>query len=123
MKNSINPHIYLSKREQQILELVVLGYNSEQIGEMLYITLSTVNTHIRNIKSRTGAKKATDMSLIWFCRTQNLTIDELLRKRLLPVIFFIALQLFSTLNGNDIVRARTGRSGRSRRYETEQIII
>ncbi|MHA6248488.1 LuxR C-terminal-related transcriptional regulator [Pontibacter sp. CAU 1760] len=44
----------LSAREREILRLVVQGYNSEQIGELLFISKNTVQTHRRNILSKTG---------------------------------------------------------------------
>lgn len=123
MKSHINPHAALSKREEQVLELVILSYTTDQIADMLYISHSTANTHVRNIKLKTGAQKNTDLSLIWFCRTQGITMGELLRKRILPVILFIGLQMFSTFSGTDMCRlSRSGRSTRGRRHEVENPI-
>lgn len=44
----------LSKRELTILELVASGNNSEQIGKVLTISTSTVQTHRRNMLKKTG---------------------------------------------------------------------
>ena len=44
----------LSNREMEVLELVVDGYTSKQIGELLFIAESTVDKHRRNIISKTG---------------------------------------------------------------------
>ena len=44
----------LSKRELNILELVALGFNSEQIATALTIAKSTVQTHRRNMLRKTG---------------------------------------------------------------------
>ena len=119
MKSQLKPRAGLSKREEQILEMVVLSYTAERIAEMLFISPSTVNSHIRNIKIKTGASKNTDLSLVWFCRTQGITIAELLRKRIFPVLICLMLQLASMMGGSDMIRTRTVRSGRARRFETE----
>ena len=42
----------LTKREQEILEHVVEGHKQWEIGEMLFIAPTTVDTHIRNIYSK-----------------------------------------------------------------------
>ena len=39
----------LTKRQKNILELIAQGYTNDEIGEILYISRSTVNTHIRDI--------------------------------------------------------------------------
>ncbi len=39
---------YLSDREREVLKLVATGYTSNEIGDMLHITVQTVNTHIKN---------------------------------------------------------------------------
>ncbi len=46
---------FLSKRESEILDLVFSGYNSKKIGEKLFITKNTVDTHRRNIIKKLGA--------------------------------------------------------------------
>jgi len=38
-----------SRREFEILQLIEMGYRSEQIAHKLFISTSTVNTHRRNI--------------------------------------------------------------------------
>ncbi|MBC8051464.1 MAG: helix-turn-helix transcriptional regulator [Sphingobacteriaceae bacterium] len=42
----------LGKRESDVLKLLVLGKNSTQIGEELFISATTVDTHRRNIKRK-----------------------------------------------------------------------
>lgn len=43
----------ISKRELKILELVAKGHTSEKIGQILAIAKSTVQTHRRNMLSKT----------------------------------------------------------------------
>ncbi|MBF9255686.1 PAS domain-containing protein [Pontibacter sp. 172403-2] len=49
-------HTLLSARERDVLLLLVQGYNSEEIGEKLFISKSTVQTHRKNMLLKTGCK-------------------------------------------------------------------
>lgn len=44
-----------TKREKEILHLIIAGYKSEQIAATLFISLHTVNTHRKNILAKSGA--------------------------------------------------------------------
>jgi DNA-binding CsgD family transcriptional regulator len=46
--------ISLSRREREVLSLLIEGKNSEQIGETLYISKLTVGTHRKNILQKTS---------------------------------------------------------------------
>lgn len=48
----------LTNRESEVLDLVVDGYTSKQIGEILFIAESTVDKHRRNIISKTGVSSS-----------------------------------------------------------------
>ena len=61
----------ISKRELEVLQLMATGLSNNEIAESLYVSLSTVKTHVSNIyikldvKRRTQAvEKAKRMSLI-----------------------------------------------------------
>lgn len=43
---------HLTKREQQVLELVAIGYSNKEVGEQLYISHLTVKTHLTRIFDR-----------------------------------------------------------------------
>lgn len=47
----------LTKRECEIAELLCIGMTYKQIGEMLYITEKTVDSHVQKIFSKTGVNK------------------------------------------------------------------
>ena len=49
---SVRPDIALSERELEILKLIVDGRSNPEIAETLYISLSTVKTHIRSIMNK-----------------------------------------------------------------------
>ncbi len=46
----------ISPREQELVPLVLQGNSNQRIGEILFISLSTVKTHLRNIYSKFGVK-------------------------------------------------------------------
>lgn len=47
----------LSPREKEVLEQLALGKTNKEIGESLFISKHTVDTHIRNIKEKLGLHK------------------------------------------------------------------
>ena len=44
--------IILTKREQEVLDLLTMGLTNAQIAERLVVSLSTVNTHVRSIYNK-----------------------------------------------------------------------
>lgn len=52
----VKPHSLLSDREKEILALVAREYSNQEIAEKLFISERTVQTHRKNIFSKTKAK-------------------------------------------------------------------
>ncbi|NQX43251.1 helix-turn-helix transcriptional regulator [Pedobacter steynii] len=50
-----------TRREREILKLIVEGKNSKTIAEELYISLHTVNSHRKNILNKAGVKTPLDL--------------------------------------------------------------
>lgn len=50
-------------RELEIIELLAQGFNSKQIGEMLFISKHTVDTHRKNINRKGNFNGITDIVL------------------------------------------------------------
>ncbi|MDY2777553.1 MAG: helix-turn-helix transcriptional regulator [Collinsella sp.] len=44
----------LSKRETEVLRLVLLGHNNQEIANELFLAVGTVKTHVHNILKKTG---------------------------------------------------------------------
>ena len=51
----------LSTRESEVLKHVLEGKTSNEIADLLYISVNTVNTHRRNILKKTGAGSIIDL--------------------------------------------------------------
>lgn len=51
----------LTEREKEILELLIRGKSQKQISEELYISMSTVRTHIKNLFKKHGVHKASEL--------------------------------------------------------------
>ncbi|WP_199136165.1 response regulator transcription factor [Pedobacter sp. ASV12] len=54
----------ISQRELEILHLLCMGYNSRQIGDRLFISEFTVQTHRRNMVKKLGLKNSHQM-IVW----------------------------------------------------------
>ncbi len=49
----------LSKRELEVLQLMAQGYSNNEIAEKLYLSLSTIKTHVANLFFKLDAKRRT----------------------------------------------------------------
>jgi DNA-binding NarL/FixJ family response regulator len=47
----------LSNREREVLQLVLKGFTSKEIGQQLFVSMNTVNTHKRRIKEKLGVRR------------------------------------------------------------------
>jgi LuxR family maltose regulon positive regulatory protein len=54
----------LSKREVDVLELLVRGYTNSEIGSELCISKSTVAHHLTNILAKTGSSNRTEAAAL-----------------------------------------------------------
>lgn len=66
------PDKLLSKRENEILKLIAQEYTSQKIAEKLFISERTVETHRKNILSKTGVKSI--VGLIKYAIDQGIII-------------------------------------------------
>ncbi len=49
----------ISKREYEVLKLMAQGHSNQEIADQLFVSLSTVKTHISNIYSKLDVKRRT----------------------------------------------------------------
>jgi two-component system, NarL family, response regulator NreC len=53
----------ITRREEEILQLVCQQYTAEEIAEKLYISVKTVNGHRNNLLQKTGSRNVTGLVL------------------------------------------------------------
>lgn len=70
LKANIDLYTLLTKKEKEILKLMVLGMTPKEIAEGLISSEKTVRTHRRNIKRKLKVKKEVD--LVYFAQAFNL---------------------------------------------------
>jgi two-component system, NarL family, response regulator LiaR len=49
----------ISKREHEVLELMSHGHSNQEIAEMLFVSTSTVKTHVSNVLAKLDATRRT----------------------------------------------------------------
>jgi two-component system, NarL family, response regulator NreC len=67
--------IPLSEREVEVLRLIALGHTSREVGDKLFISTRTVETHKTHINQKTGLK--TRAELVRFAIDMGLLVDQL----------------------------------------------
>ncbi len=53
--------VQITRREEEILQLVCQQYTAEEIGERLFISVKTVNGHRNNLLQKTGSRNVTGL--------------------------------------------------------------
>jgi DNA-binding CsgD family transcriptional regulator len=57
LNTSLISELELSKRELEILELLAQGHSNQEIAAKLFVSLSTVKTHIQNLFEKLDVKR------------------------------------------------------------------
>ena len=55
----------LTKREQEILDLIMKGMRNKTIGDELGMATTTVKWHITNLFKKTGARSRAQLIVLW----------------------------------------------------------
>jgi DNA-binding NarL/FixJ family response regulator len=67
---TVQPVDPLTEREEQVLAAVASGRTNNEISAELYITLSTVKTHITSLMTKIGARNRVEIA-IWAYETHR----------------------------------------------------
>ncbi len=68
--SNLNESVSLTKREKEVLELIVKEYSNQEIADKLFISLRTVDAHKRNLLEKTGARNVA--GLVKYAYSHNL---------------------------------------------------
>jgi DNA-binding CsgD family transcriptional regulator len=71
MRNNYERYASLSKREKDVLKQFALMKSNKEIADELFLSVSTVETHKRNIKKKLDIRSGADLAL--FARAFDLT--------------------------------------------------
>jgi len=63
----LNLRAVLTRREQQIAELLAWGAAKKEVADRLKISPRTVENTARHIYEKIGIQKATELCVYWFC--------------------------------------------------------
>lgn len=112
----------LTQRETQIAELLAWGAAKKEVADRLAISPRTVENTARNIYSKIGIQKATELCVWWFCTHCGVSFELSPIKRTIIACFFLAVilprelcaqsdtyRLFRCRRTNEQVARRTGR--------------
>ena len=107
----------LTKRENQVAELLAWGAAKKEVAEKLFISTRTVENTARSIYAKTGVQKATELCVWWFCKKCGVppSLDPLKRAFYALVLLAIFIPRELTANG-DLFRAgrRTAKTSLAR---------
>ena len=78
VKGYKNKAIELTRREEEVLELICKGYSNKEIADALFISQKTVEGHKSNLMEKTHTKSA--INLMLFALKNNLVTIDLLPK-------------------------------------------
>lgn len=111
----------LTKKEQEIAELITWGASAKEIALILNRKTNTIARHIKNIKRKLGINKSTEISAYIFCTEYNVPIayDKIGNiKKIISMcvcFFLIGLAEFQQM---DCLRIRTVKPVSSRTIRT-----
>ena len=61
LREKENVNIVLTRREKEVLELIAEGMTNNEIGQKLFISATTVDTHRKNLLAKTEAKNTASL--------------------------------------------------------------
>lgn len=112
----------LSKREREVMNLIVLGYSAREIADRMNVIYQCVANHLQSIYDKTGCKRTLHALVTWYF-TQNfgitLNISEMTRR----VGAAILLCLFSVELLSSSFECRMMRRARRRADDIEILTV
>lgn len=89
----LNLRAVLTRREQQIAELLAWGAAKKEVADLLKISPRTVENTARHIYEKIGIQKATELCVYWFCAKCGVSPDKDPLKRAFIALVLLAIFL------------------------------
>lgn len=99
----------LTPTEKKVAQLTACGYIAKEIADGLCISYHTVHTHLKNIRSKTGAKNIADITRNYILSLEN-------PKAVFKALLFLVIQL-SVIYGNPDIDLRRGQRNRVAKHK------
>jgi DNA-binding CsgD family transcriptional regulator len=121
----MNPSISLTRREAQIAEVLSFGLSKKEVPDYISLTkggtpvcVRTVEATARNIYKKWGIQKATELTVLWFCKYYNIPLNQCPVKRtLVAVSLLILFTVFEFTSHQELVRSARTRITENRARE------
>lgn len=71
----MNPAAHLTHREQEIGKLIAWGACKKLVAQRLFISVHTVENHVRNMFEKTECRSVNEFSAWYFCTHFNISME------------------------------------------------
>jgi len=65
---SLNPDVEISRREREVLDLLLENLSNKEIAARLFVSERTVKFHVSNLLSKFGVQRRADLIVMWMRR-------------------------------------------------------
>lgn len=106
----MNQGATLTRRENQIAELIAWGSAKKEIAAYLFISERTVENTARSIYAKTEVSKANELSAWWFCTHFHIPFElSPIRRFVMSSLLLLLIVSSEILTGSTIVRTYRSR--------------
>jgi len=114
----MNATAQLTKRELEIGKLIAWGADKKTVASRLFISIYTVENHVRNIYDKTGCRSANEFSAWYFCKNFGISMELSPLKNVVAVLLLMIYLSGDISQSFDMfTRARTNRGA----VQTERV--
>mgnify|MGYP000852372955 CR=1 FL=1 len=115
----MNSEAKLTRRETQVGKLIAWGACKKTVADRLFISIHTVENHVRNIFEKTECRSVNEFSAWYFCKNFGISM-ELSPLRSILAIFLLSIYISGDISNSldQFTRIRTNRTTKIERIRT-----
>lgn len=114
----MNSFATLTRRENEIAELIAWGASKKDIANHIFRSIRTVENIARSVYEKTGVTKSNELSARWFCEHYNIPLSlSPLKKSIIALLFLLIFIPFEITSGANTLRFRRTRITEIRRID------
>lgn len=116
----------LTNRQKEIIEYQAEGYSAKEIAELLFVSVDTINDHIKRAKQALGVNKQTELVKYYYQQRFGFTTLKPIWRQTMAtlailLIVFVEVAAFDTDMMRRARRSKNSRAKRGRKFETEML--